>query len=519
MVVAEDSSDWSARLVGRQPNFRDVHDPIDDYPEALWVNLKSYIERSPEDSSAVRLPGGRYESARALVSQCPAFLAGRSLGEVCHIVQLALSQRKILGYSNGCMVPYLHSQSQAKEKCARLQRPCSGSGGDPAGMPVATWDVARSCLKEMLQSAPSHELPLPNVKRFFCSRFHVQLSETVLGYSKVSDLLQDRHFHDICEVKLRGSSYVVTAVGAERKNIISLSDHLFPFSNLYTPIAHGSESLLQCGLPPSYNMLLACHRAADSTPSYVPCCPEQPLETPYDEEAPATLMHPANPNVEGETIQDAGLALLPSAAGYAGLVKNTFIHAPTNVRVERRNLTVPKSMGLSRAEASDLDDDSSDSPDASTRATDQIEPNCCSGTSSYDSIAAIKGIHEELIEDDSAQHHNTLADLGHQHSGTEEQEKVREEHASELPRRVAFCPDEPLVFMDDDEVDAAVEVSSVCVARRVSFLSPKSDDDPTADVAVGNAAGNILQQGPVLTPGTLLKEGYCINRTDRKSVV
>jgi hypothetical protein len=47
------------------------------------------------------------------------------------------------------------------------------------------------------------------VKRLFRSRFAVELSETALGHSQVSELLQDERFADICRVKLEVQGYIV----------------------------------------------------------------------------------------------------------------------------------------------------------------------------------------------------------------------------------------------------------------------------------------------------------------------
>merc|ERR1712070_1308336 len=54
-----------------------------------------------------------------------------------------------------------------------------------------------------------NEVPLSNLKRLFRSRFHVELSETALGYTKISDLLQDPQLSDICYVQLLERGYVV----------------------------------------------------------------------------------------------------------------------------------------------------------------------------------------------------------------------------------------------------------------------------------------------------------------------
>ena len=56
-------------------------------------------------------------------------------------------------------------------------------------------------------------IPLSNVKRLFRSRYHTELSETALGHSKLSELLQDPKLKDICHVRLQGHGYVVGPAG------------------------------------------------------------------------------------------------------------------------------------------------------------------------------------------------------------------------------------------------------------------------------------------------------------------
>jgi len=210
-VQAEDGGDWSALLRGRPPNFVDVYSPQDFYPTSLWQAAANYFE-GLDDANMV-LPGGRYSCAQALVSRGLQFLQGRTLGQVCHIVQLAISQKKLLGYLNGAVVPYGRSQSMIKERCAERQKPCTniarGNGSD-----LADWEVVKRGLKEILQSLSpgTATIPLSNVKRLFRSRFHIELSETALGHSKLSELLQDPRLRDICSVRLQGHGYVVSPV-------------------------------------------------------------------------------------------------------------------------------------------------------------------------------------------------------------------------------------------------------------------------------------------------------------------
>jgi hypothetical protein len=154
------------------------------------------------------LPGGRYSCAQVLASRLP-FLSPFPLGQVCHIVQLAISQKKLLGYLNGSVVPYKHSQSMLKEQCAQRQRP-SSSGGKAAGL--ATWQMLRSFLQMTFASmdgAVAECVPLSNVKRLFRTRHRVELSETALGHAKLSELMRDPRVSDLCSVRLQNHGYAV----------------------------------------------------------------------------------------------------------------------------------------------------------------------------------------------------------------------------------------------------------------------------------------------------------------------
>jgi len=140
------------------------------------------------------------------------------LGQVCHITQIAISQRKLLGYFNGTIVPYECSTSMLKCRCAQEQRPLM----DPAlagntEFQVVGWELARTKLREILQSATirgAGQVPLSNVKRLFRSLHQLELSETALGHSKLTELLQDSRFHDICTVQLQDRGYAVVPVNS-----------------------------------------------------------------------------------------------------------------------------------------------------------------------------------------------------------------------------------------------------------------------------------------------------------------
>jgi len=209
----EEAGDWSVTLIGCVAKFIDVYSHDDPYSEDMWVQAADYFENADKDE--MTLPGGRYSCAQALLSRGLSFLQGRTLGAVCHIVQLAISQKKQLGYLNGSVVSYSRSQSMMKEKCA-AQGSALAPSQEAVDLPFATWDTARTCLRKVLEDAAVEKeqrgpgmIPLSNVKRAFRSTFQLELSETMLGHSKLSELLQDDRFVDICFVRLDGHGYTV----------------------------------------------------------------------------------------------------------------------------------------------------------------------------------------------------------------------------------------------------------------------------------------------------------------------
>jgi len=199
-VEQEHETEWSALVAGTRPTFVDIYSQSDFYGEAFWDELTTYVE-GLEDGD-MSCPGGRYVCAKSLVDRNLPCLAARSLGEISHIVQLAMTQRKVLGYRNGAIVPYAFSETAVKERCAEEQRLVKRSK-----MPLPTWDMLRACLREMLLTAGTEGLPLSNVKRVLRSRFRMDLSETALGHANMADLFRDSRLEDLCVVTLLDNGY------------------------------------------------------------------------------------------------------------------------------------------------------------------------------------------------------------------------------------------------------------------------------------------------------------------------
>mmetsp|Transcript_90899 Transcript_90899/g.190053 ORF Transcript_90899/g.190053 Transcript_90899/m.190053 type:complete len:521 (+) Transcript_90899:54-1616(+) len=210
-VEAVDGNEITVTLIGAPTDFVDVCDTNDPYPESLWNEVAKHCEAL--QGPAALLPGGRYACAQALSLQGLPCFQGLSLGEICHIVQLAVSKHKILGYSDGNMVPYHMSEDAAKDHShvKQQQRPFAAAAAttrnveEPRSWPVATWSEARSCLAILLRhgdgsngNSDSNVVAVSNLKRLFRSQFGLDLNEIALGYSRLVDLLQDKRLQDVC---------------------------------------------------------------------------------------------------------------------------------------------------------------------------------------------------------------------------------------------------------------------------------------------------------------------------------
>jgi hypothetical protein len=90
----EEGGDWSVAIVGRPSNFADIYNTADIYPQEMWEGAAAYCERAPEEE--MTLNGGRYSCAQILLSRGLPFLDGCSLGQVCHFVELAISEKNML---------------------------------------------------------------------------------------------------------------------------------------------------------------------------------------------------------------------------------------------------------------------------------------------------------------------------------------------------------------------------------------------------------------------------------------
>jgi len=280
----EHNGDWYALLVGRPPVFVDINDTSDPYPAAMWDEFRAFCE-GPQ-SHTLLLPGGRCAAAEEL--RALPYFATFSLGRLCHIVELALNGKKLLGYTDGAIVSYKCSERALKELSILQKTPSSASR-----MQVATLEVVRAGLQQLLEESPTGSLPLPNVKRLFGTKFKVQLSETVFGHSKVLDLLQDSRFKDICTVEMENGFTV-----KRKKTSLSIHDALA--KDVPAPVAEVEKphSVMLCAGVPLPMEEAEMLTGRDDPIWLVPSCMPAPL-TSRDIIGPSWCLSPSTLSKDG----------------------------------------------------------------------------------------------------------------------------------------------------------------------------------------------------------------------------
>jgi len=297
-VRSEEGGEWSVELVGEEPTFVDIYDEIDVYSGETWLAAESYFPACTNKHDGT-LPGGRYATALELAQRRLPFLAGFTLGRICHFTQIAISKRKLLGYANGRIVPYANSLSVVKAQCAKQQLPHVASSDVLPALPIADWNEARATLQNILATAMmqgSLSVPLSNIKRIFQSLHRIELSETALGHARLTDLLRDEKFHDVCTIQLQDRGYVVMPA---QKPPAGTSAAAHPFLGDLTSKRQPLElasGVISCKSPgPAAPVQCTLINAVDSTQQF---CPDEPLcledvdNFPMEEVSPTTAPFP-----------------------------------------------------------------------------------------------------------------------------------------------------------------------------------------------------------------------------------
>jgi hypothetical protein len=150
----------------------DIDSPSDPYEEAMWEQLAQFLDDQHT------FAGGRYGMARELLQRQLPFLGPYSLGEICHIVQLAIQQRKLIVYHRKMLKPV---------QSIMCQQPVAN--GNTGGVEGEVTDMEQLCLLlfRMLLRHPQG-VQLSRMKQMIKREFGSTISEMAFQCTKLSEL-------------------------------------------------------------------------------------------------------------------------------------------------------------------------------------------------------------------------------------------------------------------------------------------------------------------------------------------
>ncbi|CAJ1437680.1 unnamed protein product [Effrenium voratum] len=162
----------------------DIDSPDDPYDEVMWKELAKFLDG--EHTFA----GGRYGMARELMQRNLPFLANYSLGEVCHIVQLAIQHRRLIVYHRKMLKPI-------QTVLCQLSPDGNGNGAadNAEGEEIKEMDDLTLVLFRMLLHHPSG-IRLCRMKQMIKHEFQRKLSEMAFQCTKLIELFNQEPLNE-----------------------------------------------------------------------------------------------------------------------------------------------------------------------------------------------------------------------------------------------------------------------------------------------------------------------------------
>jgi len=204
-------------------------------------------------------------------------------------------------------------------------------------LPFADWTAVRACMAEIMHlarhSGQGFE-PLANIKRVFRSRYNLELSETLLGYTKLSEVLQSPQMCDLCSLEMRNSGCSVVPAplwstsDVSPSKLKSTSDN---FGGLFPQLVTEPQNCTQEQTP--WQLSPSRESSVGSGEFF------QGLLADLEPEESASQLLPPSKLSDGIDI--------------VSMTKNTFIEHPDAITMQRegarrRTRSVPKNMGSTK---------------------------------------------------------------------------------------------------------------------------------------------------------------------------
>jgi len=164
----------------------DIDSPDDPYDETMWKELAKFLDG--EHTFA----GGRYGMARELMQRNLPFLANHSLGEVCHIVQLAIQHRRLIVYHRKMLKPIQTVLCQlSPDGNGTVDNQEAGFEGEE----IKEMDDLTMVLFRMLLHHPSG-IRLCRMKQMIKHEFQRKLSEMAFQCTKLIELFNQEPLNE-----------------------------------------------------------------------------------------------------------------------------------------------------------------------------------------------------------------------------------------------------------------------------------------------------------------------------------
>jgi len=155
----------------------DIDSADDPYDEKTWSELAKFLDGPGEHSFA----GGRYGMARELMQRNLSFLSHLSLGEVCHMVQLAIQHRRLIVYHRKMLKPI------QTVLCPGQNAAPASPGPTQEGEEIKDMDDLCTVLFRMLIHHPQG-IRLCRMKQMIKHEFSRKLSEMAFQCTKLIEL-------------------------------------------------------------------------------------------------------------------------------------------------------------------------------------------------------------------------------------------------------------------------------------------------------------------------------------------
>lgn len=201
LVVQGDPQEPVLTLTARPAgSFIDPMDPHEPYDAGIFQRLQVLMDAVAASDRDRLYKGGRYGMAQQLRSVEMQELQVFSLGQVCHIVQLAIGKR-IVGYrKGGALVPY-----QLSDSCLKNAADAGDASSIDLPVPIKSVAELRAVLLVLWMDPENRQgLPLSLVKDRIEQATKRALSEHALGFAKLSHLFSTAELEGCCELRTDG---------------------------------------------------------------------------------------------------------------------------------------------------------------------------------------------------------------------------------------------------------------------------------------------------------------------------